>query len=121
MRYAGYGRKRLAPESQRAYGLQAALVMQLAGGVAQEGHARVLCGHAAAVVGHADELRAAAAYLNRYVPGPCVYGVLDKLLDRRRGPLHNLARRDEVRDMRGKYIYSGHNAPRCFDVFSYYN
>ena len=54
------------------------------------------------------ELGAASGELHRYVPGPGVDGVLDELLNRRRGPFHNLPAGDEVRNVRGEYVYPGH-------------
>ena len=108
LRDAAYGGQGLAAEAQRAYGLQAALVRELACGVAQEGHAGVLRRHAAAVVRDADKLRAAGAELHGYIPGPGVYGVFHQLLDRRGGPLDHLARGDEVRDVGREYVYPGH-------------
>ena len=101
VRNAGDSRQRLAAEAQRADGLQAALVGKLAGGVAQEGHPGVLGRHAAAVVRDADELRAAAGELHRYVARPRVDGVFNELLHRRGGPLHDLARGYEVSHVRG--------------------
>ena len=101
VRNAGDSCQRLTAEAQRADGLQPALVGELAGGVAQEGHAGVLGRHAAAVVRDADELRAAAGELHRYVARPRVDGVFNELLHRRGGPLHDLARGYEVGHVRG--------------------
>src|SRR5699024_3313993 len=86
------------------YGLQPALVLQLAGRVAEEGYARVLGRHAAAVVRHADELPTAAAQLHRDVPRPGVDRVFKQLLHHGGGPFHNLAGGDEVRHEGGEYV-----------------
>ena len=109
VRDAGDGGQGLAAEAERAYALEAALVGELAGGVAQEGDPGVLGGHPAAVVGHADELRAAAGEFYRYVARPGVHGVLNELLHRRGRALHHLARRNQVGDVGGEYVYSGHD------------
>ena len=76
--------------------------------MAQEGHARVLGRHAAAVVGDADIGRAAPADLHGHVFGPGVEGVLHQLLDHGGRALHHLARGDQIRHMRGEYVNDWH-------------
>ena len=85
----------------------------------RKGHARVLGGHAAAVVRHAQVFRAAAAYLHRYIPRLRVERVLHELLDGGGRALHHLAGGDEVGDEGGEYVYlcHGHLAV-CFAPFA---
>ena len=67
--------------------------------------------HAAAVVRHAQIRRAAAAQLHRHGAGPGVKCVFHQLLDHRGGPLHDLARGDQIRQMRRENLNIGHRLP----------
>ena len=104
----GDGGQRLTAKAHRADGLQSLLVMELGGGVAHEGDARVLGGHAAAVVGHADIGGPAAAQLHGHRVGPGVKGVFHQLLDHRRGAFDHLAGGDHIGHMGGEYVDDGH-------------
>ena len=99
-RHGGDRRESLAAEAHSAYGLKPALIVQLARRMAQKGDARILRLHAAAVVGHADVGRPAAAYLHGYIFRARVERVLHELLYHRGGTLHDLACGDHVRNMR---------------------
>ena len=107
-RHGGDRRERLAAKAHRAYRLEPALIVQLAGRVAQKRHARVLARHARAVVRHADVGRPAAAYLHGHVHGARIEGVFHQLLYHRRRTLDDLARRYHVRHMGGEYIDHSH-------------
>ena len=103
--------QRLAAKAHRADGLEPLLVVQLARRVAQKRDACVLGRHAAAVVRHAQIRRAAAAQLHRHGAGPGVKCVFHQLLDHRGGPLHDLARGDQIRQMRRENLNIGHRLP----------
>ena len=77
--------------------------------MAQEGHTRVLGGHAAAVVGDADIGGPAGAQLHGDVPGPGVKGVFHQLLDDGSRPLHHLAGGDEIRHMGRENVDDRHS------------
>ena len=106
--HGGYRRKSFAAEAHRTDGFKPVLVMELRRGVAQEGDARVLGRHAAAIVRDADERRAAALYFDG--DGLCtgVKGVFHQLLDDGGGTLDDLARGDHIGNVWGEYIYNGH-------------
>ena len=106
--HGGDGGQSLTPEAHGADGLQPPLVPELGGGVAQESDPGVLGGHAAAVVGDADIGHAAPADLHGDVPGAGVKGVLHQLLDDGGGPLHHLARGDQIRHMGRQNIDNRH-------------
>ena len=103
--------QRLAAKAHRADGLEPLLVVQLARRVAQKRDACVLGRHAAAVVRHAQIRRAAAAQLHRHGAGPSVKCVFHQLLDHGGGPLHDLARGDQIRQMRRENLNLGHRLP----------
>ncbi len=100
----GDGGERLAPEAQRCDAAQPVRIVQLAGGVAQEGDARVLRAHAAAVVRDADGFHASGANFHGDIPCVRVDGVFHQLLYRAGGTLHHLASGDQVRHMGGENI-----------------
>ena len=108
MRHGGDRRERLAAEAHRPDGLKPLLIVQLGGGVTQEGDARVLRGHAAAVVRHADIGRAAAAKFHRDILRAGVEGVLHQLLDNGGGTLHDLAGGDHISHVRVENIDNSH-------------
>ena len=108
--HGGDGGKRLATKAHRADGLKPLRVMQLRGGVAQKGNARVLRRHAAAVVRHADVDCASALYLYYYVLCARVNGVFHKLLNYGGGALHHLAGGDHVRHERRENINNRHSS-----------
>ena len=93
-------RQRLAPEAEGTDGLQVLSGAKLGGGVAEEGRLRVLPAHAAAVVADAQEGHAAVLQLHRNRLRPGVDGILDQLLDHGGRPLHDLARSNQIRQMR---------------------
>ena len=101
MAHGGDRRERLAAKAEGGNALEPARVAQLARGVAQEGHARVLGRHAAAVVRHAQIGHAAVPQLHGHVPGAGVKGVFHQLLHHGGGSLHHLARGDEIRHVGG--------------------
>ena len=111
MRHGADRGQRLAAKAHRADGLEPLLVVQLARRVAQKRDARVLGRHAAAVVRHAQIRRAAAAQLHRHGAGSGVKRVFHQLLDHRGGPLHDLARGDQIRQMRRENLNLGHRLP----------
>jgi len=65
---------------------------------------RVLARHPGSVVADRDQRRAAAENLNADRVRARVKGILDQLLDRRRWPLDNLARRNLTSDLLGQYV-----------------
>ena len=107
-RNRGYRRESFAAEAHRRYGLQPLLVVQLRCSVPQEGNARVLRRHAAAVVRDADIGRAPAADLDGYILRPSVERVLDQLLDDGSRTLDHLAGGDHISHMGLKYVYDRH-------------
>ena len=56
-----------------------------------EGQRQVIAREARAVVGDADEIKAAAHQVNANLARACVDGILDQLLDDRGRPLDDLA------------------------------
>ena len=104
------GRQRFAAEAQRPDGREVVLCAQLAGRMAQECDARVGRLHAAAVVGDADEGHAAVADLDRNGRRARVDRVFDQLLDGGGRTLHDLARGDQVGDMRVKLLDLRHGS-----------
>ena len=111
VRHGADGGQRLAAKAHRADGLEPLRIVQLARRVAQKRDARVLGRHAAAVVGHAQIGRAAAAQLHRHGAGPGVERVFHQLLDHGGGPLDDLARGDQIRKMRRENLNIGHGLP----------
>ena len=107
--HGGDGGEGLAAKAHGADGLQARLVTELGGGVAHEGDARVLGGHALAVVLDSYIGRAAVADLDGNAVGACVKGVLHELLDDGGGALHHLAGGDHIRHVRGEDVDFGHS------------
>ena len=91
----------LAAKAQRADAEQIVGIADFAGGVAGHGQQQLVGANAAAVVGHANQIR--AALLDRHVDprGPGVHGVLQQLLDDARRPLDDFAGRDLVDHARG--------------------
>ena len=102
MAHGGDGRERLAAKTERRDALEPARIAQLARRVAQKGDARVLGRHAAAVVRDAQIRHAAAANLHRDGAGAGVNRVFDELLHHRGGPLHDLARGNQVSNVGGE-------------------
>ncbi len=98
----GNGGQSLAPEAHGADGGQVLCRAQLAGGVALEGQGGVRGAHATAVVGDPQKGHAPVPDLHRNLGGPGVHGVFQQLFYDAGGPLHHLARGDEVGDMGGK-------------------
>ena len=76
--------------------------------MAQKANARVLRRHAGAVVGDADEIAPAGAELQHDGTRSGVHRVFQQLLDRRGGTLDDLARGDEVGNVRRKDMNEGH-------------
>ena len=97
--HSGCGRQGLAAEAQGADGLQVLLPAELGGGMAQKGRLGVLPAHAAAVVADPEEGHAAVLDLDGDGLRTGVYGIFHQLLHHRGGPLHDLAGRDQVRQM----------------------
>ncbi len=56
-----------------------------------EGQGGVILAHAASVVGYFCQTLAAICHIDEYPGGPCIDGVLHKLLDHGGGPLDYLA------------------------------
>ena len=105
------GGQRLAPEAQRADGLQIKLGADLAGGMAQEGGQAVLRLDAGAVVRHPDVAHAAPLDLHRHCGGPGVNGVFRQLLHGAGRALHHLAGGNQIRHMGVELMYLGHKVP----------
>ena len=101
--------QRFTAEPEGADAFQTPLILQLTGGMAQEGNARILGAHALAVIGDADIGGTAVADLHGNGTGTCVKGVFHQLLDHRRGSVHHLTRGDQVSHMGGQYIDFGHS------------
>ena len=100
--------ERFSPEAERRQREEVVLVTDLARGVALEGEHRVVVVHALAVVGHADEGRAAALQLHFDAGRPGVERVLDQLLDDARGSLDHLAGCDLVGEVGGQRLDPAH-------------
>ena len=111
MRHGADGGQRLTAKAHRADGLEPLRIVQLARRVAQKRDACVLGRHAAAVVGHAQVGRAAAAQLHRHGAGPGVERIFHQLLDHGGGTLNDLARGDQIRKMRRENLNIGHGLP----------
>jgi hypothetical protein len=107
-RDAGDRRQRLATKSEGADAGQIVEVADLGGGVAFEREARVVGGHAAAVVADLDPLAATVLEEDVDDGGAGVDRVLDELLDDRGGALDDFARRDLIHELRGKAADGGH-------------
>jgi hypothetical protein len=75
-------------------------------GVAREGAYGIVRVHAFTVVGDGDEADAGIFQLDAHVAGAGVERVLDQLLDHRGRPLHHLARRDLVGNLRWQHPYA---------------
>src|SRR5438309_6228486 len=73
-----------------------------------DGETRIFSRHAGAVVADFDEFLAAGFEDDVDGPGPGVDRVFDQLLDDRGRPLHDLARRNLVDQLRGKDADGGH-------------
>ena len=104
----GDGRQRLAAKAERGDGKQIPDVAQFAGGVALEGQQRVVAQHAAAVVGDANQMPAAALHLDAKIGGAGVERIFEQFLDDGGGALHHLSGRDLVGDRVGEDAYSAH-------------
>ena len=102
--------KRLAPKAKRGDGVQVPRFGYLAGGKALKRKFHLVVGNAAAVVGDANMLHAAALRIHRNAGCAGVERILHKLLDHRRRTLYNLARGNHRRDMIRKQAY-GHQTP----------
>ena len=102
-------RESFAAKAERADGLQPALVRELARRVAQKAHARVLRRHADAVVRDADIVPPSGAELEHDGARSRVHRVFQKLLDRRGGALNDLARGNEIGDVRRKDVDDRHD------------
>ncbi len=111
------GRQRLAAEPHRRQRDKVVERAQLRGGVAHQRHARLVAGHAGAVVEHADQVAAAALDLHRHLARPGVERVLHQLLDHRGRPLHHLTGCDLIDHMIRQDLDAGLHpsriAPRC--------
>ena len=71
-------------------------VFYLGGGVALKGQQSIIAHHAAAVIGHLDELFAATFNLNFNAGGPGVEGIFQQLFQDGSRALNYLARSDLV-------------------------
>ena len=100
--------KSLAPESQRADGLQIFRRRNLAGGMPEERLLNLFFLNAAAVVGDADKINAAALDLDGHRRGTGVHRVFHQLLHDRSRPLHYFARGDLINRILIQYIYYSH-------------
>ena len=85
LRHRGDAGQGLAAEAERSELAQVLQPLQLTGSVALESEGRLGGGDAEAVVGDADQARAAALDLDLDGAGTAVDGVLDQLLDDRGG------------------------------------
>ena len=94
--HRGNGGQRLAPEAQGADGFQVSGGAHLGGGMAQKRGAHILGQDALSVIGDPEIGHAAVADLHRDVLRPGVHGVFHQLLGHGAGPLHHLARGDEI-------------------------
>lgn len=107
VRDAAYRREGLAAEAERAYGLQPALVLQLAGRVAEEGYA--------ASSGDMPQPSSVTRMNSRPPPrsstvtfrAPASTAFSSSSFTTEAGPFHNLAGGDEVRHKGGEYVYPG--------------
>jgi hypothetical protein len=106
---AGKRRQRLATEAERPDPHQV-VVRQLGGGMALDRQGQLVRRHADAVVGDRDQRPPAAGELDHHARGAGVEGVLDQLLDRRCGPLDDLAGGDPVDQALGQTTDRGHEA-----------
>ena len=72
--------------------------------MALQRHPRILAVHPGAVVAHANERLAPVFQLHAHRMGAGIEGVLDELLDDRRGPLDHFARGDLVGDISREHL-----------------
>ena len=104
------GRQRLAAKAQSRNVQQVVGVANLRGGVALEGQHGVVAHHAAAVVGHLDELLAAGLNVDADAARARIQRVLQQLLDHRRRTLHHLAGGDLVGYIFGENVDAAHGS-----------
>ena len=90
------GSERLAAETEGARALEVLEAGDLAGGEAREGERQVVPLDAAAVVDHPQPPHSAIDKVHGDRAGAGVEAVLEQLLQRRGGPVDDLARRDLV-------------------------
>ena len=76
--------------------------------MALEGEQRIIAHHAAAVVGDADELAAAAFDLDADAGGAGIERVFEQLLDHGRGAIDHFAGGDLVGDLVGECVDAAH-------------
>ena len=101
----------LAPEAQGADGSQILRRAQLAGGVAQEGHGKLVRRDAAAVVGDAQIGQAAPLDLRHDGGGAGVHGVFQQLLGHAGRSFHHLAGGDQIGHVLVQLSDLGHGIP----------
>jgi len=100
--------QRLPSESVRRDAREIVVGRDLRGRMALERQPRVLRSHARAVVANEDPVNSAAIDLDVDPRRPRVEGVLHELLDRRSGPLDDLARGDSVDHGARQFVDTGH-------------
>ncbi len=108
--HRGDAGERLTAEAEGADGDEIVELADLAGGVAEDGQARVFAVHAGAVVGDADQLDAAGLDVDADAAGAGVERVLEQLLDDAGGALDDLARGDLVGEIVGEEVDRGHGS-----------
>src|SRR5439155_9093295 len=109
---AADGGEGLAAEAERADAEQVVGGLQLAGGVAGEGEGQILGGDAAAVIGDADQLRAALLDLDVDARAAGIDAVLQQLLEDAGRALDDLAGGDFGDDIRGQLTNTRHERPK---------
>ncbi len=108
----GDGRQGLAAEAKGCDRKQIVAGANLGSGVAFKGKHGVVAAHAVAVVGDADELSATGLDFNADAGCTGIEGVLEQLLDHRRGTIHHFAGGDLVGNLVGEDADAAHlNSP----------
>ncbi len=109
-RDTGNGRQSFAAEAQRRDGGQILDVAELAGGVALKSQKGVVSKHAAAVVGDANEMAAAAFDVDAQVSGAGIERIFEEFFNYGSWSLYHLAGRNFVRDRIGEDSNFAHDA-----------
>ena len=76
--------------------------------MALKGQQGIVAYHAAAVVGHLDQLASAGLHVDADARRPGVQGVFNQFLDHRRRTFHHLAGGDFVGDIFGENVNAAH-------------
>ena len=103
----------LATEAQAKHLLQVFQLANFAGGMSRQSQRQIICGDAAAVVTHAQQLGAALLDVHFDAPGAGVQTVFQQLLDHRGGPLNHLAGGDLVGQARAQQLNTHGFAHGC--------